>query len=114
MEQSEALAALSALGQSGRLDVFRRLVRAGTEGMRAGALARDLGLRPNTLSASLSVLRAAGLVHSTREGRGIRYHADLGGMRRLLGFLMEDCCGGRPELCRPVIEDLVHAEGDAP
>ena len=30
------------------------------------------------------------------------YAADIEGTRALLGFLLLDCCGGRPELCAPL------------
>lgn len=109
MEKTDALAALSALGQDTRLDAFRLLVKAGSEGMLAGEIGQALDVRQNTLSSNLSILLNAGLVRNSREGRAIRYFADMDGMRDLLGFLMEDCCGGRPELCQPVIEKLACA-----
>ena len=109
MEKNRALASLSALGQDTRLDVFRLLVKAGASGMLAGEIGSALGVRQNTLSANLAILLNAGLVRNTREGRAIRYFADMEGMRALLGFLMEDCCGGRPELCQPVIDEIACA-----
>ncbi|HMQ58100.1 MAG TPA: metalloregulator ArsR/SmtB family transcription factor [Rhizobiaceae bacterium] len=104
MDQSAALAALSALGQDTRLQAFRLLVKAGDEGMPAGEIAARLAVPANTLSTHLRIVEQAGLLRSQREGRVIRYFADFTGMRDLLAFLMEDCCGGRPELCAPVIE----------
>lgn len=109
MEKIRALASLSALGQDTRLDVFRLLVRAGSAGMLAGEIGAALDVRQNTLSANLSILLNAGLVRNAREGRAIRYFADMDGMRALLAFLMEDCCGGRPELCQPVIDEIACA-----
>jgi len=109
MDKNRALTALSALGQDTRLEVFRLLVKAGTEGMAAGAVAEALGLRQNTLSNNLSILLAAGLVRNEREGRSVRYFADFDGVRALLGFLMEDCCGGQPDLCQPVIDKIACA-----
>lgn len=109
MEKNHALASLSALGQDTRLDVFRLLVKAGTDGMLAGEIGQALDVRQNTLSANLSILLNAGLVRNQREGRAIRYFADMDGMRALLAFLMEDCCGGRPELCQPVINEIACA-----
>lgn len=106
MDKTKALAALSALSQPTRLDVFRLLVRAGTEGMTAGDIATRLDVRQNTMSTNLSVLTQAGLLRNTREGRSIRYFADLDGMRGLLGFLMEDCCGGNPAHCQPLIQEI--------
>ncbi|HAV08921.1 MAG TPA: transcriptional regulator [Rhodobacteraceae bacterium] len=107
MEINQALDALSALAQPMRLDAFRLLVKAGPAGLCAGEIATRLQARPNTLSANLAHLVAAGLVRNTREGRQIRYVVEMEGMQRLLGFLMEDCCGGQPELCRPVLEKIV-------
>lgn len=106
MDKIDALAALSALSHETRLDVFRLLVRCGADGRLAGEIATDLGVRQNTLSPNLALLAAAGLIRSERQGRGIRYFAEMAQMQRLLAYLMEDCCGGRPELCQPVLETL--------
>jgi ArsR family transcriptional regulator len=104
MDKKSALSALAALGQDTRLEVFRLLVRAGAEGVPAGEIASRLGTVQNTTSAHLKVLDHAGLVRTERDGRVVRYVADMTGFRDLLAFLMEDCCNGAPELCRPVIE----------
>lgn len=95
----QAIEALAALAQETRLDVFRLLVRAGPDGMAAGAIADELKVSRATLSFHLSQLERAGLLRSTRRGRSIIYAADFEGMRGLLGFLSEDCCAGRPEIC---------------
>ena len=102
MEPQAAVTALSALAHPGRLEVFRLLVQAGPEGLAAGEIARTTGSLPNTLSANLNVLAGAGLVASRREGRSIIYAAAYGRMQALLAFLMEDCCGGKPEICAPL------------
>lgn len=104
MEKTSALAALAALGQESRLDIFRLLVKAGADGVPAGEIAARLDAVQNTISTHLKILTHAGLVRARREGRVIRYHADMTGFRDLLAYLMEDCCNGAPELCRPVIE----------
>ena len=109
MEKKNALTALAALGQDTRLDVFRLLVKAGSGGMLAGEIAEALNVRQNTMSANLSVLLNAGLVTNERQGRAIRYTADMDQVRGLLSFLLEDCCGGRPELCQPALADLACA-----
>lgn len=106
MDKTDALAALSALGHPTRLDVFRLLIHAGKAGLLAGQIAQTLDVRQNTMSANLSILAHAGLIRATREGRAIRYSADMTGMRGLLAYLMEDCCGGRAELCQPVLDEL--------
>jgi DNA-binding transcriptional ArsR family regulator len=104
MEKKSALAGLSALGQETRLEVFRLLVKAGAEGIPAGEIAERLGAVQNTMSSHLKILGQAGLVRAERDGRTVRYVADMTGFRDLLAYLMEDCCNGSPELCRPVIE----------
>ena len=106
MDKQSALAALAALGQETRLDIFRLLVRAGSDGIPAGDIAARLGAVQNTASAHLKILAQARLVKACRDGRSIRYAADMSGFRDLLGYLMEDCCNGAPELCQPVIESL--------
>lgn len=109
MDKYNALIAFAALSQATRLDVFRILIQAGGSGMAAGDISDTLGVRQNTMSANLAILARSGLIRSAREGRSIRYFADMEGMRGLLAFLMEDCCGGRPELCQPVIKQLACA-----
>ena len=104
MDRKSALAALAALGQDTRLDVFRLLVKAGGQGVPAGEIATHLGAVQNTMSAHLKVLDRAGLVRAERDGRIVRYVADMTGFRDLLAYLMEDCCNGSPELCRPVLD----------
>jgi ArsR family transcriptional regulator, arsenate/arsenite/antimonite-responsive transcriptional repressor len=102
METTAAVSALSALAHEGRLEIFRLLVRAGSPGMAAGDIARATGVLPNTLSSNLNILSAAGLVASRREGRSIIYSAAYDRMGALLAFLVEDCCCGAPEVCRPL------------
>jgi len=94
MERIDALAALAALAQENRLDVFRLLVQAGPEGLAAGAVAEKLSLAPNTLSFHFDRLRNAGLVTCTREGRSLIYAARYETMNGLLGYLTENCCAG--------------------
>ncbi|WFU42920.1 helix-turn-helix domain-containing protein [Bradyrhizobium sp. CB82] len=99
MEKRDAVAALAALAQDNRLDVFRLLVQAGPEGMTAGAIADALDLAPNTLTFHFDRLRMAGLATVRREGRSMIYAAQFETMNALLGFLTENCCGGAP--CAP-------------
>lgn len=101
MEKINAVAALAALAQDNRLDVFRLLVEAGPEGMPAGEIAAALGLAPNTLTFHFDRLRAADLVTVRRDGRSMIYAARFETMTALLGFLTDNCCGGAPETCLP-------------
>ena len=103
MDKNSSLAALAALGQETRLEIFRLLVRAGAEGIPAGEVAVRVGAVQNTTSSHLKILTHAGLIRPERDGRTVRYMADMNGFRDLLAYLMEDCCNGSPELCRPVI-----------
>lgn len=109
MDKYAATKALGALAQETRLAAFRLLVRCGAEGLPAGEIARALATPHNTMSTHLAILAGAGLVTSQREGRSVIYRADFDGMRRLLAYLMEDCCQGRPELCAPALDALMPA-----
>ena len=99
MEKSGAIAALAALAQDTRLDVFRLLVQAGPEGLPAGRISDTLGLPSATLSFHLAQLRQAGLASCRREGRSLIYGADYATMDALLAYLTENCCGGGAMAC---------------
>jgi ArsR family transcriptional regulator len=99
MTSAHALAALAALGQATRLDIFQLLMRNEPEGLSAGAIAEHIGCPQNTLSSHLAILARSGLLRGARNGRFIMYHANVEGMRALLQFLVTDCCHGHPELC---------------
>jgi ArsR family transcriptional regulator len=109
MESTNAVTALSALAHEGRLQVFRLLVQAGKDGVAAGEIARRLSVPPNTLSTNLHLLSGAGLVASRRDGRSIIYTARFEQMGALLAFLVDDCCGGAPEVCSPLSEIAARA-----
>jgi DNA-binding transcriptional ArsR family regulator len=101
MEKHGAIAALAALAQDNRLDVFRLLVKAGPEGLAAGEVARRLKLPPNTLSFHFDRLRQAGLVAVRRESRSMIYTAQFDTMNGLVDFLTENCCKGVADECGP-------------
>lgn len=106
--QHWAVDALGALAHETRLSVFRMLVKAGADGMIAGAIAEHQGVPPSTMSHHLATLERAGLVQSERESRLIHYRADYAGMRRLLAFLMQDCCQGALEMCSDLMAGLTY------
>jgi len=110
MDIDNTLIALTALSHKTRLEAYRLLVRTGSKGMASGEIAERLGVVQNTMSAHLASLKQAGLIHSERESRVIRYFADFHTMRGLLGFLVEDCCGGRPQLCTPLLDEIMPEE----
>ncbi len=99
MEKPDAIAALAALAQDSRLNVFRLLVQAGTDGLPAGQIAERLGMPPNSLSFHLNQLRHAGLVTFRRESRSLIYAAEYAAMNDLLAYLTENCCQGDAESC---------------
>jgi len=96
MDTVQTINALRALAHGHRLAAYRALVQAGREGLAVGQLRDALDLPAATLTSHLNQLRAAGLVTDEREGRVIRVRADYEHMNALLGFLTENCCGGRP------------------
>ena len=101
METNRAVDALGALAQASRLQVYRLLVQKGPEGVAAGELAERLNVPANTLSFHLKALSHAGLVQTRQDGRFVYYSANYGQMNALLGFLTENCCGGRS--CQPSV-----------
>jgi DNA-binding transcriptional ArsR family regulator len=106
METNEVIEALSALAQATRLDTFRLLVSREPEGVPAGELARLIGVPQNTMSTHLAILARAGLVSGERHSRSIIYRVHLDRFREVTLFLLKDCCGGKPEICAPLIADL--------
>jgi ArsR family transcriptional regulator len=93
MEQKRAIAALGALAQETRLELFRLLVTCGPEGLPAGVIAERLGVLPSSLSFHLAQLTHAGLITQRRLSRQLIYSADYGAMNKLLAYLTENCCG---------------------
>ena len=104
MQAPEAVAALSALAQEHRLGLFRLLVRAGEEGMAAGAIAERLGMPNSSLSFHLAQLSRAGLIRQERRSRSLIYRADYGAMNALVSYLLENCCAGAE--CAPAAPSI--------
>jgi len=103
MNEDQALGAFSALSQETRLQIVRLLVRAGPDGMAAGAIGQVVEASSSRVSFHLSHLERAGLVKSRRDARSIIYSVSFNALSGLVRFLMEDCCQGRPEICQPII-----------
>jgi ArsR family transcriptional regulator, arsenate/arsenite/antimonite-responsive transcriptional repressor len=94
METKQAIAALGALAQEIRLEVFRLLIQEGPEGLPAGVIAERLKVLPPSLSFHLQQLVHAGLITQRRSSRHIIYSANYSGMNELMGYLTENCCAG--------------------
>jgi len=107
--QTDAVAALAALGQATRLALFQVLVDAGAEGLSAGDIAQQLGVKQNTLSGHLGILERAGMITHRRSGRSLIYRSSFFGMRALLMFLVDDCCNNHPAVCKPLMAQLERA-----
>lgn len=105
MNDDRAVAMLSALAQPTRFGVFRLLMRRGEEGVAAGEIARRLDVPQNTLSNHLNILSNAGLITSNRDGRNLYYRARVDDTKDFIGYLVNDCCDGHPEICAIPILD---------
>ena len=106
MESNQAILAFAALAQPTRLDVFRLLMEHEPDGLPAGEIARRMDVPHNTMSTHLAILTRADLIEAERQSRSIIYRAKLDAVHALTSFLVNDCCGGRPEICAPLIADL--------
>lgn len=109
MEITNAVRTLTALAQDSRLEVFRLLVRSGTEGLPAGTISKSLDIPPPTLSFHLTHLANAKLIEAHRKGRSIFYTLKTERVRELMAFLTEDCCQGRPELCSIAVSAAIRS-----
>lgn len=83
--------------------IFRFLIREGTNAVPAGQIAEALNIPPSTFSFHAAALDRAGLIRAQRVQRQILYSANLDGIREMLTFLLDDCCGGRPEICADLL-----------
>jgi DNA-binding transcriptional ArsR family regulator len=113
METKAALEVFDALSQATRLDAFRLLMEHEPEGLPAGEIARQLQVPQNTMSTHLAILSRAGLVEAERHSRSIVYRAVVDRVREITSFLVQDCCGGRPELCGPLVLEFTPCCADS-
>src|SRR6476619_430528 len=113
MDEKRAIAALGALAQETRLELFRLLVARGPEGLPAGVIAERLGVMPSSLSFHLQQLVHAGLITQRRLSRQLIYSAEYRTMNELMAYLTENCCG-RGVSCVPVCNpaDVFKGESD--
>ncbi len=93
---------LATLGHAQRLSVFRMLMRRYPDKVPAGELASQLDIKASTLSNYLNALLRADLVAQERVGTSLLYSIDTKNVQHMLGFLLNDCCRGRPDICMPL------------
>jgi hypothetical protein len=91
---------LAALGHPQRLAILRLLMRRFPDRLPAGDIAQALDLKASTLSNYLSHLMQVGLVTQERSAPRCSIAPDMD-LRGTFGYLFNDCCRGRPDLCPP-------------
>ena len=106
MNMKDAITALGALAQEDRMSAFRLLMAECPGGLPSGAIAGKLDIQPTRMSFHLTTLERAGLLTTHRDGRHILYAVDQAHMKKLLTFLMEDCCGRNPAICSFTTDDF--------
>ena len=116
MQKHDAIAALGALAQDTRLELFRLLVTQGPAGLPAGIIADRLGVLPASLTFHLHALVHAGLITQRRLGRQLIYSAEYGAMNNLLTYLTENCCQGAScaPVCNPATTFAIGESDEAP
>lgn len=92
MDKHTATAVFESLSSGTRLDVFKCLIRKGSEGMVAGDIAIALDVSPSNLSFHLKDMVHKRLISVAQEGRFLRYRANIDLMNDLVAFLMAECC----------------------
>jgi len=105
MNTKSAVLLLSSIAQEARLDIFRLLVQADSEGLAAGVIGEKLQIPPSTLSFHLKELSISGLIKSRQVSRFIYYSANYEEMNGLLAYLTENCCAGNSTCCPDVTCD---------
>ena len=106
MKPEKVVQIFNALGHESRLEIFKTLIHSGREGLSVNELANLIGLKQNTLSTNLQILLHAQLVKRTRQGRYICYQADMGTLKNLFAYVLEDCCGGDAQQCHSLFSQL--------
>lgn len=107
MEKERAIEAFSAIAQSTRMDAFKLIVMHEPDGIAAGEVSRILDVPQNTMSTHLAILTRAGLISSVRQSRSIIYRANFENLREAINYLLKDCCAGHPDICAPLLADIV-------
>lgn len=83
---------LKELGHPTRLAIFKRLVKAGPDGLAVGAFQEELAIPHSTLSHHISSLVSANLLSQHREGRTLYCQPNYEHLQAVIDFLQEECC----------------------
>lgn len=94
MQETDAAAALAALGNPVRLRLFRLLMRAGDDGINVGDMQKLMDVPASTLAHHITHLARADLIRQQRHGREVITRADYPNMHALMNYLTEQCCAG--------------------
>jgi DNA-binding transcriptional ArsR family regulator len=100
MQSKQASKIFEALSSDVRLDLFRLLVKNAPDGLVQGDIARQLDIPTTNLSFHLKAIVQSGLVDVEREGRFMRYKANIPLMLEVIAYLTSECCSGNPEQCQ--------------
>lgn len=100
MKTNQASILFEALSSDVRLDLFRLLVKNAPEGLVAGDIAKQLSIPSTNLSFHLKALVQSELATVEREGRFMRYKANIPLMLEVINYLTSECCSNNPELCQ--------------
>ena len=106
METKQATVIFEALSSDVRLDLFRLLVKNAPEGLVAGDIAKQLDIPATNLSFHLKAILHSGLVQVEREGRFLRYKANIPLMLEIISYLTSECCSKNPAQCKNYREEI--------
>ena len=104
MDNLKTIAALDALAQEKRLDIYRLLLAETPNGLMVGDIAKKMEMAPTTLSFHLDKLRHADLIYAERDGRATIYRASLETLTNAVSFLTETCCASQGAKCQITIQ----------
>ena len=100
MKTKQATTVFEALSSDVRLELFRLLVKNAPDGLVAGEIAKQLDVPSTNLSFHLKAILHAGLISVEKEGRFLRYRANIPLMLDVIAYLTAECCAEHPEACK--------------
>ena len=100
METPIAITIFETLSFKVRLSIFRLLVKYSPDGLVVGKIAQMLYIPKTNFSFHLKTIIYSGLASMEREGRNMRYRANIPLMLETIAYLMAECCSGNSEQCQ--------------